>query len=207
MSEASVVVSQMCLSCEMPLHEGDTRKVSPKFQLISKPEQVAGMNKQPPLEQKLVTEAEDLTSSNVRLFVLQCMSLVSSCWASLGWSKAPGSCAKCRCLVERCTSAHAVCTSMGILSCSPCFLSLTFKGWLVDSCCRSATEHAAHSPSPQPFPGMLRREDTVGCVPAQHPRSYAPANLLSLHTVKITSSAPSLPTWGHCTSYLSYSHS
>lgn len=68
MSEASVVVSQMCLSCEMPLHEGDTGRVLPNFHLSWKPEQVAGMNKQPPLEQKLFTEAEDLASPNVRVF-------------------------------------------------------------------------------------------------------------------------------------------
>lgn len=139
-----------------------------------------GMNKQPPLEQKLFSEVEDLTSPNVRLFVLQCMTSVSSCWASLGWSKAPQSCTKHRCLVQRCTSARA--HPWGPPPAAPCFLPLTFKGWLVDSSCRSGTEHAAHSSSLQPFSGMLRHKDIVQCVPAQHPHSYTPADLLSLHS-------------------------
>lgn len=203
-SEASVVVYQMCLSCEMPLHEEDTSEVLPNFQLIWKSEQVAGMNKQAPLEQKLFTEVEDLTFPNVRLFVLQCMTLASSCWVSLGRSKALRSCAKHGRLVQRCTSARA--QPWRSSPAAPAFChSHARSGWW--------TSVAGLPLSMMPI--LLLLSLFLAC---WYTRTLCEVYLHSILvaalqptscpcTVKITSSVPSPPTWGHYISYLSYPHS
>ena len=105
----------------------------------------------------------------------------------MGWGKVLQSCSKCtRCLARSCTSACAACTSMGNPLLQPPFLSpLTFKGWLVNPCCRSAIEHATHPSAPQPFFDMLRYKEIVRHVPARHPRSRTakpPVDLLCWHS-------------------------
>lgn len=163
-----------------------------------------GMNKQPPLEQKLFSEVEDLTSPNVRLFVLQCMTSVSSCWASLGWSKAPQSCTKHRCLVQRCTSARA--HPWGPPPAAPAFChSHSRGGWW--------TPLAGLALSMLPilllFSLFLACWDTrTLCNVYLHSILIATLQPTSCPcTVKITSTVPFLLTWAHCTSYLSYPHS
>lgn len=84
----------------------------------------------------------------------------------------------------------------GVFSSTDSFFPLlTFKGWLVNSYCRSPIEYAAHTSSP----AFFWHADIQGNrVPTQHPRNLS-ASLQSIYcpcTVKITSSVPSLPTWG-----------